>query len=377
MKKLAIVVTHPIQYNSPWFKLLTEIGKVQLKVFYTWPQAIHGFDDPDFGHKVSWDIPLLEGYEYELVENVSNTPSSKAWSGIDCPALIPSIEKYSPNAILVIGWKLKSHFAVMRYFKGKIPVWFRGDSTLLDEIPGFKQKIRRIGLKMVYRYVDKAFYVGKASKAYFLAHGVAEGDLVYAPHAIDNERYATFRKERNGKEKNRNFKLVFCGKLELKKRPDLLVDAVQTYNKSNSEPIRLDIAGNGALERELLELVKDDENICMIGFQNQSQMPSVYGDADVFCLPSEGPGETWGLAVNEALASGTPVIVSDKVGCAQDIVNGKNGYVFKSGDLVDLIKGIKDLKKRQVNPKDCHESIQPWNFKRICEALENELNKTS
>ena len=82
MKKLAIITTHPIQYNAPFFKLLTERGKVKPKVFYTWPQAIEGFEDKDFGKSIQWDIPLLEGYEWEGVENISGNPNSKSWNGI-------------------------------------------------------------------------------------------------------------------------------------------------------------------------------------------------------------------------------------------------------------------------------------------------------
>ncbi len=62
-------------------------------------------------------------------------------------------------------------------------------------------------------------------------------------------------------------------------------------------------------------------------------MPILYRLGNVFCLPSKGPGETWGLAVNEAMASSRPVIVSNKVGCAADLVSeGANGYLFNYND---------------------------------------------
>ncbi|HTH31330.1 MAG TPA: hypothetical protein VL946_08255, partial [Lacibacter sp.] len=72
MKKLAIVTSHPIQYNAPLFRLLAERGKIDVKVFYTWGQTEQGFVyDPDFKRAFKWDIPLLEGYEKEFVENIS------------------------------------------------------------------------------------------------------------------------------------------------------------------------------------------------------------------------------------------------------------------------------------------------------------------
>jgi hypothetical protein len=81
-------------------------------VFYTWSQAIHKVDDKAFGQAIEWDIPLLDGYDYEVIENVSKNPSSKHYKGIDNPTLIRCIENYAPDAILLFGWKFKSHWAV-------------------------------------------------------------------------------------------------------------------------------------------------------------------------------------------------------------------------------------------------------------------------
>ena len=79
-------------------------------------------------------------------------------------------------------------------------------------------------------------------------------------------------------------------------------------------------------------------------FQSQQKHPAVYQACDLFCLPSRGPGETWGLAVNEAMASGKAVLVSDKVGCATDLVKeGVNGYVFESGNEGDLFEKLEVL----------------------------------
>ena len=131
MKKIAIITTHPIQYNAPWFKMLALADSVDLKVFYTWSQAKEKVKDKTFGREIKWDIPLLEGYNYEFVKNISKNPGSNQWNGIDNPDLIPKVKSFDPDSILVFGWKMKSHFKVMRYFKGKVPVWFRGDSTLI------------------------------------------------------------------------------------------------------------------------------------------------------------------------------------------------------------------------------------------------------
>jgi glycosyltransferase involved in cell wall biosynthesis len=122
----------------------------------------------------------------------------------------------------------------------------------------------------------------------------------------------------------------------------------------------------------------DIDNIHFMDFQNQSSMPVIYQVCDLFCLPSKGPGETWGLAVNEAMACGKAVLVSDKVGCAIDLVKeNQNGAIFKNENADDLISCLKTLtqSKSLLNEygKRAEQIIQNWNFLKIAEAIENQL----
>lgn len=368
-KRLAIIVTHPIQYYSPLFRKISESGQIELKVFYTWSQAQGKKYDPGFGKEVDWDIPLLEGYNYTFVRNISKKPGSDHFYGIVNPTLIKEIEDWKPDAVLVIGWNFKSHLTAMRYFKGKIPVYFRGDSTLMDETPGIRKIARRIFLRWVYSYVDYAFYVGKRNKEYFLANGLKENQLIFAPHAIDNERF--YDKDGNYKQKaiewrrtlgikDDDFVFLFAGKLEPKKNPIVMLNAFLKLKEPNAHLV---FVGNGILESELknfvtLSLSKGEHsllqgNIHFLPFQNQSIMPIVYRLGNVFVLPSQGPGETWGLAVNEAMASGLPVIVSDKVGCAEDLVkDGFNGYIFKAQDINELLNVMYECINSWMNNKN-------------------------
>ena len=132
--KIAIVTTHPIQYNAPFFRLLEQEPSITPKVFYTWSQTEYEQKyDPGFGKKIEWDIPLLEGYSYEFVNNKAKHPGSDHFMGIENPLLIKKIQEWKPDMVLVYGWSFKSHLQCLRYFNKKIPVLFRGDSTLLDE----------------------------------------------------------------------------------------------------------------------------------------------------------------------------------------------------------------------------------------------------
>lgn len=378
MKKLAVIITHPIQYYSPLFKLINERGKIRLKVFYTWSQSEKTMYDEKFGREIKWDIPLLEGYEYSFVKNTSKNPGSGTFRGVINPGLISEIENWQADAVLVFGWNHQSHFKAMRYFKGRIPVYFRGDSTLIDEKPGFKTFLRRKWLCFVYRYIDFAFFVGQNNKAYFLKHGLKEKQLIFAPHAIDNARFydktgeytskaTTRRKEIGLSEKDTVF--LFVGKFESKKNPLLLIKAARELPE-----YKFLFVGNGVLEPQMRQEAGD--NCYFLPFQNQSTMPVVYRLGDVFVLPSQGPGETWGLAVNEAMACGKPILVSDKTGCAPDLVKtAVNGYIFQSGNIRDLKEKITLFADNLNNlGQKSSERISDWSFEHIAKAIENELN---
>ncbi len=383
--RIAIIQTHPIQYYSPLYKTLTERNNINIKVFYTWPQAIGEFKDPDFNTNVKWDIPLLEGYNYQLIENTSQKPSSKNYMGIDNPNLINEVKEFNPNVILVFGWKFKSHFKLMRYFKGKVPVWFRGDSTLLDEAKNIKVFIRKIILSFVYNYIDKAFYVGENNKAYFIKHGIKSSNLIFAPHAVDNNRFTDSPSDNYEQQalqwrtllgiKKEDIVCLFCGKFNKKKNPLLLLNQILEFNKTLEIKIKLILVGNGVLEQDLKSLANNNENIFFLPFQNQSKMPIVYRLGTFTCLPSQGPEETWGLVVNESLASGRPVIVSDKVGCAIDLVTRATGRIFKNNNPTDLHIKLKELYYEHISSETCQQFISDWSYTRLCQSIENEANR--
>lgn len=381
MIRLAIISTHPIQYYAPIFKLLHERQQIAIKVFYSCGESLKNKYDPGFGKKISWDIPLLSGYPYEWVNNKSTKPGSHHFNGIINPDIIKQINTYKPDALLIIGWAYSGHLKVMRHFKNKIPILFRGDSTLLDDKKGLKQILRSIILKWVYKHVDHAFYVGINNKAYFKKHGLKENQLSFAPHAIDNERFSGSREKEVQLLKQTmgiaggDTVILFAGKFQDKKDPTLLLDAFIDLKKPE---LHLIFVGNGSLTSHLKLKADSLKNIHFIDFTNQAYIPVIYQCCDLFCLPSKGPGETWGLAVNEAMACSKAILVSDKCGCAADLVEeGINGAIFKSGDVNDLISRLRYLvQSKTVLAKYGEHSaakIKDWDFSNIVMAIENKL----
>ena len=381
MKKLAIITTHPIQYNAPLFRLLHERKMVEIKIFYTWSQTEQGPKyDPGFKKEVEWDIPLLTGYPYTFVKNISEAPGSGHNKGIDNPSLIKEVTDWKPDAVLIYGWNFKSHHAAMRHFHGRLPVIFRGDSTLMDERPGIKKILRRLWLRRIFSSVDLALYAGKANRAYFIAHGIKENELAFMPHAIDNDRFA--KKEETIFAANQLRQrlsipadaliFLFAGKLEEKKQPGMLAKAFAKLHEQNAFLI---IAGSGELEEKLRSVYGDNKNIRFAGFQNQQQMPALYAACDVFVLPSRGPGETWGLAINEAMAAGKAILASDACGASLDLVKaGINGYVFGRNDAAGLLQHMYFFaahpEEVQIMGKESETIIQQYSYLQDAAAVE-------
>lgn len=375
MPKLLIVTTHPIQYNAPLFKQLSQNSKVELMVYYTWSQSnTQTKFDPEFGISFAWDIPLLDGYDYKFIDNVAKEPGSHHFRGIKNPTLVKEVIAYKPDAILVYGWNFYAHLKLMRRFKHKIPIYFRGDSTLIDGTTktSIKSLLRATALKWVYSNINFAFNVGQANKAYFKAMGLKESQLIFAPHSIENDRFEqaeiTFDLRSVLSIPNDRKIFLFAGKFIDKKNPLLLLEA---YLKLEDKACDLVLVGNGHLEAEMKAMAKGNDHVHFLPFQNQTTIPSVYKTCDIFVLPSKEK-ETWGLAINEAMACGKAVIASNKCGCAQDLIqNGNNGHIFESQHVNDLRDKMADA---LVHSKEMGQAstqiIKKWSIQQTASAIE-------
>jgi len=319
--KLAFVVSHPIQYYAPLYRRLAARSDVRVKVFFTWHAATAPVFDPGFGRSVAWDIPLTQGYDHVLVPNVARRPGTHHFNGVVNPTLVEDVLSWRPDAVHVTGWALRSHLRFMRAAHGRVPLLFRGDSHLLDgRGNAARWWAKRAFLRRVYSWPRMFLYTGAANLAYYEAFAVPSARLRACPHSVDVGRFADPQAalEQQAAQWRESIGVppgakvvLFAGKLEPRKRPLEMMRAVLERTDHF-----LVMAGNGELEGRVRELAAHHPLRChVLPFQNQSAMPVVYRLGDVFVLPSSH-GETWGLAVNEALACSRPIVVSDRVGCA-------------------------------------------------------------
>ena len=350
-KRLAFVVSHPIQYVVPLYQRLSRRDDVAIKVFFTWHAGEEAVEDRGFGERVAWDIPLTQGYEFERVPNVSTDPGTHRFLGLRNPSLVGRIMAWRPDFVHVTGWAWASHLQAMHALRRRgVPILFRGDSHLLDSSQsGPRWWIKRALLRRVFSWPAAFLVVGSANRDYYEKLGVEPARLFPCPHSIDVARFAepadvleqeAARWRRDLGISSARRVVLYAGKFERKKRPVHLMRAVQQL----SDPgIVMVLVGGGELQQEVdAAAAADPGRFRVLPFQNQSRMPVVYRLGDLFVLPS-AQDETWGLAVNEALASGRPVLVSDRVGCAADVVDATCGGIFPWNDLSALGKAMDEL----------------------------------
>lgn len=331
VQRLAIVVSHPTQYYAPWFRWLANHGW-NLRVFYLWDFGVARKTDPEFGRAFAWDVDLLSGYDHEFVPNISRDPGTHHFRGLDNPPLRARLVVWQPDAVLLFGYNFATHLRLV--LTSRWPLIFRGDSHLLDR--GARPFWKRLLLNQLYARFGAITCVGEANRDYFRASGVPEKKLFFAPHCVDAAHFtatpnqlaeaARIKAELGLTVSHRV--VLFAGKLIPKKQPLPLLEAFLSLNAPNTALV---FVGDGEQADALHACAArhPGATIRFLPFANQSEMPSRYLLADVFALPSCGPAETWGLAVNEAMHLGRPCLVSDRVGCQRDLVTeGVTGWVF-------------------------------------------------
>jgi glycosyltransferase involved in cell wall biosynthesis len=339
--RVAVVTTHPIQYQVPWLRLLSSRSDIDLHVFFAMlPDATE--QGREFGVSFEWDLPLLEGYRYSVLDNVAERPSLTEFSGCDTPKIVDAIRDGKFDAVIVNGWVAKTCLqALWGCLRSGTPCIVRGEVNGLPPRAAWK----RLGHRLLLSRYAAMLAIGTHNRAYYLARGVARERLFHTPYCVDNRRFAAAadacREAQDRVERCTRFGLdpsattfLFSGKFVGKKRPGDLIAALRIA-RSRGAPVQVLLVGDGPLAG-VLRGQATDLPVRFAGFLNQGEIGAAYAAADALVLPSNH-GETWGLVVNEAMASGLPAIVSDQVGCAPDLIlPGETGEVFQCGDLEAL-----------------------------------------
>ena len=346
--KLCVVTTHPIQYMTPWFRALAADPEIAIEVIF-FRELNAQEQGVGFGQVFQWDVPLRHGYNSKVLGLKSG------WRNL--PKMVLRLWKLlvekRPDVVLITGWNEKGLIAAypLAWALG-IPVLLRGDSNTLRD--------RSWGIRLMHRSLLSlaagALVVGRSNRQFYVNNGVPPHRLYGGAHFVESDRMLAMANAHAGERaalrrqagyEADDFVFCFVGKHVPFKRPLLLVEAT-ALARAKGWPVKLHFAGSG----ELTELLKQRAAVLQVpvhftGFLNQTALWQAYVPADAFVLPSTN-GETWGLVTNEAMLFGLPVILSDQVGCAADLVRqGETGYVF-TGEAAGLAAAMETMLKNRA-----------------------------
>ena len=336
--RLLYLVSHPIQYQAPLLRLIAADPDIELRVLFEDMASTGTFSDSGFGHDVTWDVPLTDGYDHaELKSNAE-------------------LDKYltETDVLWVHGWdSTPKRAAIKLASKAGLPVLMRGENTNVAMPDGglIRGLIKRSYLKSIFRHCAGFLCIGADNRQYYLDHGVETERLFSMPYTVDNDFFQNHAREAHdnqqrfrqdlGLEADRPV-ILFAGKLQPRKHPITLLAAFRGLDMEDARHPYLLYVGDGEQRTALEEQSRDmDDRVRILGFKNQTELPAFYDLADVFVLASER--EPWGLAVNEAMSANTTVVVSDECGCAIDLVDESNGRIVKSGDVAALRSALADI----------------------------------
>lgn len=353
--KVYFLISHPIQYYSPWFRSLAL--STSLEVLYASDETVKGYLDKEFGTKIEWDIPLLEGYKSRFLKNYAYKKGIyNGFFGLFNLAIIKIVYNMNKNDVLIIhGWnKLTYWLAYLSCIFLDKKYILHAENPFNQELlkSSFNRKLKKIILYLIIKKAFRICYIGNQNKEFFIYYGADESQLIFTPYCVENERFKnTALSLRDGKS---NFKklffpnntniekvILFSGKYISKKRP---LDLLKAYLQLNDPSIGLIFMGDGELRGELESEIKKNkiqDSVLLTGFVNQSLIGQYFTCADVFVLPST-LGETWGLVVNEAMNFSLPIIISNQVGSASDLVH-KNGIIYTCGNIKELCNSLKTI----------------------------------
>jgi glycosyltransferase involved in cell wall biosynthesis len=331
--RLGVLATHAIQYQTPLYQELSRRAVVDLEVAFLSQRGARPYRDPGFGVMVAWDIDLLSGYQWILLEHKSRGDKIR-W-----PFALGSWLRRQDIVVLHGHANPEMLFAAAVCRILSVPYLLRGESHPGTTTTGWRRLARHALAWFTVNGAVGALPIGKLNAAFYDHYGRLPH--FRAPYSVDNGRFRAASDAARSMRTERLTSLgldprlptaIFSGKLTPRKRP---LDPIRAIAHCEGQ-LNLLMLGDGPLRSEVRHFEAQLPVRCL-GFVNQADLPGWYATGDVLVLPSQR--ETWGLVVNEAMACGLVPVVSDAVGCAPDLVDGI-GEIFPVGDIEELANAL-------------------------------------
>jgi glycosyltransferase involved in cell wall biosynthesis len=275
--------------------------------------------------------------------------------------------------------------ALTARFQGLI-ILVRGEAILDVPRSWWRRLLKEIIVRTFLKMVNGVAYSCEANRKYYQHYGVRDKALFFSPCAVDNRFFQAQASSLDPEVCKKSLGLavdqpvlLFVGRLDQRKRPLDLIRAVKSF--TNTLKPALLLVGDGPLRSDLEDFCKINSlsNVHFLGFRNQTELPLFYSAADiVLVMSSSDPSPK---VLNEAMNFGVPVVVSDRVGTAGDlVVDGWNGFIVPFGDINAIRTACESILTNPVLRQQMHDNalvqINDWSFEKAAKAVERWLLNT-
>jgi len=386
--RLAVLNSHPIQYFAPLYRRLAARPEIDLTVLYCSDQGATSYLDREFGQRVTWDVPLLEGYRHQVLPNLRRGGRVEGFTSLVNPGVVGAVRAGRFDALWLHSYHYVTHcMAVAAARMAGTPLLYRTESSLTYDRrvprPPHVRLLKPLLLRALFSQVSAFLSIGTLNTEFYLHHGVRREDVFQVPYSVDNDFFAEqAARHRPNRERLRAelgiepdaVVFAFPAKMTPLKRP---LDALRAYRRIPAGPPKaLLMAGDGELRAEAERYAARHEldGVRFLGFVNQSDLPRVYAVSDVLLRPDGVCRGDWGLTVNEAMAAGLAVISTDCIAASADLVEpGGNGFVVRYGDLDDLAAAMGEA---VADPERCRrmgrrsaEIMARWSYEECVQGV--------
>ena len=294
----------------------------------------------------------------------------------------PMLERFNPAVVVVPGWASPAAWAAMQWCTQRsVAMVCMSESTSYDETPAAWKRLLKSRL---VRLFSAALVGGQRHVENLTQLGFAADHIAFGYDAVDNDYFSANADAARTDEKRRQLKLpgdffLASARFVEKKNLERLLEAFVRY-RNGGGTWSLVLLGDGPL-RPALEKLSDElglsDQVLMPGFRQYGELPAYYALAGAFIHASTV--EPWGLVVNEAAASGLPLIVSNRCGCAPELVrDGVNGFTFDPTDVQALATYMESVAAadfpRAAFAAASHETVAPWGPARFAQGLSQAID---
>jgi glycosyltransferase involved in cell wall biosynthesis len=327
--RVAVVSPEPTPYRAPLFDRVAAHAGIDLTVIYAARSVAHRAwkVEPTHRHVVLGGV-ALPGAERFLRHQYPLTPGIAA-----------ALRNAQPDVVVVSGWSTFASQAAIAWCRAHgVTYVLLVESHDLEPRSAWRRAIKGAVVPRLLRGAASVLVVGSAARESVVARG-ATSVRVFA-NTIDVASWTTRTQQLERRRPDDDVVVLSVARLVPEKGIEDLIRAVAEAGDSR---LRLVVAGDGPRREALVELAAGlGVRLTILGHVAEDELARTYVDADIFALLSHH--EPWGVAVNEAAASGLPLLLSDRVGAASDLlVDGRNGFLVPAGDVHETAAALKQL----------------------------------